>query len=360
MRVSMTKSGGEVTRLRTQVGGDWPQTDGRVTDVGVVPPTDASAYFLSLVPRLERSVEKEMDRLLLPAVLADDPAVVTSLVSLARDARRTDRTRRSAVQWMGLLGDERVVPALVSFARQGGTVRGEGDPGDTDHEESGGKGLAQSAVSALSFLEDGAGVPALIDLARTGSSGTRHTAVFWLGQSGDPRALRVLHEVIENAREEQRVRAHAIFSLGQASNRAPAEGVWLRSAFARLETDKLKQAVIQAAAQDDSDRGRWLLQLARRADESQGVRRNALFWAGQQESTPTADLLAFYRDATEPGLREHAIFVLSQRQDEAATDALLRIAREDRDSRSRGKALFWLAQKHDPRVTKLISDLLVK
>ena len=52
--------------------------------------------------------------------------------------------------------------------------------------------------------------------------------------------------------------------------------------------------------------------------------------------------------------------MLSQRQDDAATDALMRIAREDKDNRMRSKALFWLAQKKDPRVTKLISDLVLK
>jgi HEAT repeat protein len=70
--------------------------------------------------------------------------------------------------------------------------------------------------------------------------------------------------------------------------------------------------------------------------------------------------VAAYRELDDANLREHAIFVLSQRDDDAATEALLRIAREDGDRRMRGKALFWLAQKHDDRVTKLISDLLVK
>jgi HEAT repeat protein len=360
VRVSMKKTGAEITRLRTQVGGGWPAEDERVTDLGVVASTDASAYFLSLVPQLERSGERERDRLMLPAVLADDPAIIGPLLALARDAGRADRTRRAAIQWVGLLGDASVVPSLVSFAREGGTIRPEGDPGDGGDAAAGRKGLASSALAALSFLDGSAGVPALIDLARTGSSGTRHGAVFWLGQSGDPRALRTLHEVIENGREEQRVRAHAIFSLGQASHSVPAERDWLRSAFSRLDSDRLKEAVIQAAGEDESDRGQWLLQRARDARESSRLRRNALFWAGQHESTPTADLVAFYRDATEPPLREHAIFVLSQRRDEPATEALLRIARDDGDSRSRGRALFWLAQKHDSRVTKLIGDLLVR
>ena len=42
-----------------------------------------------------------------------------------------------------------------------------------------------------------------------------------------------------------------------------------------------------------------------------------------------------------------------------AKQALFSIARDDSDKDMRGKALFWLAQKHDPRVTKLISDLIL-
>jgi hypothetical protein len=55
-------------------------------------------------------------------------------------------------------------------------------------------------------------------------------------------------------------------------------------------------------------------------------------------------------------LKEHAIFVLSQRSDDAAFNELMRIAREDSDKRMRAKALFWLGQKDDPRVAKLIQD----
>jgi HEAT repeat protein len=113
-------------------------------------------------------------------------------------------------------------------------------------------------------------------------------------------------------------------------------------------------------AEDDVNGGRWMLERVRDKGETAQVRRSALFWAGQREATPTSELVAAYRDLDEPSLREHAIFVLSQRDDDAAVNALLQIARADPDRRMRGKALFWLAQKKDDRVTKLISDLLVK
>ena len=89
------------------------------------------------------------------------------------------------------------------------------------------------------------------------------------------------------------------------------------------------------------------------------VRRKAVFWAGQGRAS-VADLKSLYSGASEPRLREHVIFVLSQKSEEAATTALIDIARSDADREMRRKALFWLAQKDDPRVTKLITDMVVK
>ena len=51
----------------------------------------AAAYFFSLVPKLESNYGK--DRILLPAVLAEDGEVIAPLLALARDASRTHQPR---------------------------------------------------------------------------------------------------------------------------------------------------------------------------------------------------------------------------------------------------------------------------
>ena len=350
VRVTLTVSGGQVTHMETQVGGAWPSVSGRVADLGIVSSREASTFVFSLVPRLESASTK--GRLLLPAVLADEAVVIAPLLALARDADRSEQTRREAVQWLGLVGDSSVVQALVSLAT--------GPSDDDTSGKQGKKGVASAAVAALSVLEGNAGIPALIQLARSAPLGTRRGAVFWLGQNGDPRGLRTLHAVIEDAKENDQVRKHAIFSLGNSDEVPASEQDYLRSVYSRLDADPLKQSVLQAMSGDHSAGGRWLIERARDARESLELRRSALFWAGQREATPTADLVALYKDLTESNLREHAIFVLAQRSDDAALDALLHIARDDADTRLRSKALFWLAQNHDPRVTKLISDLVLK
>jgi HEAT repeat protein len=210
------------------------------------------------------------------------------------------------------------------------------------------------------MLEGSIGVPALIELARTGSVGTRRSAVFWLGQNGDPRALRMLHTVIENPNEDSGVRSHAIFSLTHAGDTPESEFAYLRALYPRLDDDELKEAIIQGMQEDEGAGGRWLIERALDTRESSKLRKAALFWAGQREATPTSELVRVYRESDDRSLREHAIFVLSQRQDDAATNELLRIAREDRDTDMRSKALFWLAQKDDSRVKKLIADIITK
>ena len=350
LRVTLSVADGEVTRVRTQVGGSWPSGESRVTDLGIASPREASAYFFSLVPRLESTSGK--DRTLLPAVLADDAPVIEPLLALARDDRRAEHTRHQAILWLGLLGDETIIPALVRFARE------DVDGGESRKGRK--KGLGSAALAALSNLENDVGVPALIDLARTGSAGTRHDAAFWLGQNGSESARRMLHTMIENANEESRVRKHAVFSLSHGGETPDSEFAYLRNLYSRIDDREVKEAIIQGMQEDEGAGGRWLIERALDTREPLKLRKTALFWAGQRDETPTAELARVYRDADEPELREHAIFVLSQREDEAAIDELMRIARSDGDTRMRGKALFWLAQKDDPRIRKLIADLVLK
>jgi HEAT repeat protein len=288
-------------------------------------------------------------------VLADAGDVTPQLTLLTRDASRIQETRRQAIQWLGLLGDARVLPTLVAIARSGGAGPA-GEDIDEDDEAPGMKGLATAAMAALSFLDNGVGIPALIDLARNGNTATRGSAVFWLGQSGDPRALATLHAIIENSREDQRVRAHAIFSLSHSDDVPAAEFAYLRGIYPRLQGAKLKEAVLMGMAEDHSNGSSWLIERARDTAEPIETRKTALFWAGQRALTPTRDLASFYRGVSEPSLKEHAIFVLSQRNDEPAFNELMRIAREDVDKRMRARALFWLGQKDDPRVARLIQD----
>jgi len=57
--------------------------------------------------------------------------------------------------------------------------------------------VKKKAVFALSQIHDGEGVPLLISVAKTNKNpAVRKQAIFWLGQSHDPRALDFLEEIL--------------------------------------------------------------------------------------------------------------------------------------------------------------------
>jgi HEAT repeat protein len=82
--------------------------------------------------------------------------------------------------WLGQKAGERVGSALSRAA--------DDDP-DT--------GVQKQAVFALSQMRNGEGVPRLIEVTRSNKHpAVRKQAMFWLGQSDDPRALNYLEEVL--------------------------------------------------------------------------------------------------------------------------------------------------------------------
>ena len=82
----------------------------------------------------------------------------------------------------------------------------------------------------------------------------------------------------------------------------------------------------------------------------------ALFWRGQKHDAPLGDLVALYPRLDSRQLREHYVFVLSQRRESDAVDKLIDLARNDPDREIRAKATFWLGQSRDPRAAKYLEE----
>jgi hypothetical protein len=351
-RVAITVRDHEIVAIHAHVGGAWKSAEGAVVDLGRVPAASAATYFLSLAPSMGASARRGP---LLPAALADSANITPDLLRLARDPSLPRDTRRGAVHWAGVVGDASTVAPLVELAR------GAGDGPRANADDPGpGDDLASAAVGALSMLENGAGLDALMELARHGSTPARKAGVFWLGQRDEPRARALVRTVVSDEAEPGAVRGAAIFALGQGKSATAADGAFLRDVFGRLRSETLKDRVLMAIAQScDEEGSRWLLAQARDDRQPIEMRRKAVFWAGQGHAR-VADITSLYSTVQDARLREHVIFVLSQRREDAATDALIGIARSDASRDMRAKALFWLAQKNDPRVTKMIAELVAR
>jgi hypothetical protein len=173
VRVVATMSGGEVVRLRTFAG--TPVPDDGARDLGDVPVREAVQYLAGLA---ERGTGRVAADALFPTVIADSTDPWPRLLRLARDEDRSRATRREAAMWLG---------------RGAAWKLGLRD----DDEASAEAEVRQTAVFGLSQLPRERAVPELIAVARTGKhDDARAAALFWLGQTGDPRAFDLFEEIL--------------------------------------------------------------------------------------------------------------------------------------------------------------------
>ncbi|HKG91236.1 MAG TPA: hypothetical protein VKA84_05070 [Gemmatimonadaceae bacterium] len=365
VRVVLTVRGGEVTALRTHVGGELASalaTGREATDLGTVEPADAAAYLLDLAARAPGQLSRDA---VLPAALAAEVSVTAPLLRIAGDRNRPTGTRQRALQWVGVDGDRSAAAELERIAASGGGAadagRGAGRKEDDDSYYP--RAVRESALFALSRLDGGAGTDAILRFARGGAGDhwLRPKAVFWLSQTDDPRARAALRDIAGDDGAPGDVRESAIFALSQGEDGADAADLaFLERLYGRLDDSRLQDKVIFSVSQiGGRDAMRWIVSVAADSTQPLQMRKQALFWAGQR-GAELEDLDALYSRLTEPALREHYTFVLSQRSESAALDRLVRIARTDASPRVRKQALFWLGQKDDPRAVALIRELINK
>lgn len=178
VRLVLRVSGGRVTKIRAYVGGEWKPAETGTTDLGVVGDRDAVSYLLDLARSSGSHVGEEA---IFPVILADSVTVWPDLFTIARSQTVPTATKKSAVFWLGQAAGEAVTRGLDSLA----------EGSDVDRE------VRESAVFALSQQRNDVGVPALISIARTNKDpDIRKKAIFWLGQSNDPRALALFEELL--------------------------------------------------------------------------------------------------------------------------------------------------------------------
>lgn len=175
VRVTLTVRDGTVRAADVAVGAP---RGGDGTDLGRVPVVEATRYLLALARAAPDRVGREA---VLAAALADSVTVWPDLLALARDPTVARDTRSAAVFWVGQAAEQAATRGLAELA----------DRSDADRE------VQEAAVFALSQRPADEGVPALIRLARTHRDPEiRRRAMFWLGQSGDRRALAFFEELL--------------------------------------------------------------------------------------------------------------------------------------------------------------------
>ena len=177
LRVTITRREGRTVHLKVMAG---PQHDdgSEVRDLGTVP-VAAAVKTLLQIARTEDS--KGADRAILAAALADSAVVWPELVKLARDDSRPRKVRQEARQWLAWLAGDHVLGPPSESSRQG-----------RNDEKT-------QAVFVLSELPRGEGIPDLLRIGRAHKDpDVRRSALFWLGQSNDPRAIDLFEELLRS------------------------------------------------------------------------------------------------------------------------------------------------------------------
>jgi hypothetical protein len=177
-RVVLDRRGGELTDLRFYVGGRWRPAASDVVDLGTVAAPEAADYLLSIVESNRGSVGKKA---IFPATIADSAEIWPRLIKIARNPDLPRESRTQSVFWLGQAAGDAATANLSSLVVDN----------SVDRE------VREQAVFALSQRPRDEGVPALIAIAKTNRDPEiRKKALFWLGQSGDPRALDLFEQLL--------------------------------------------------------------------------------------------------------------------------------------------------------------------
>jgi hypothetical protein len=173
VHVRATSSRGEVIRLRTFAGPlrDRASSD---RDLGTVSVGDAASFLTHLI---EEASGRSASDAVVPLVLADSLDPWPTLLRFARDERLSRSIRSSVDFWLA-----RGASAAL---------------GVVDHDDDADDDVRGSAVFALSQQPKDVAIPRLIEVARHNAHpAARAQALFWLGQSGDPRAVDLFEEIL--------------------------------------------------------------------------------------------------------------------------------------------------------------------
>ena len=178
VRVSLHVRDGRVVHANSYVGGRWRPAAARTTDLGALPAGRTAGELLALIEQRRADAEE----IVTAATLADSAVVWPVLLRIARRSDLPLDTRRQAVFWLSQAAGEAATRGLDSIATD---ANGELE-------------VRKQAVFALSQRPADEGVPALIRIARSNPHGElRKSALFWLGQSEDPRAIALFEEILQ-------------------------------------------------------------------------------------------------------------------------------------------------------------------
>lgn len=174
VRVAIGRADKQSVSVRKWVGGRWSAA-GSDVDLGDVSPIEAAHYLLGLAHTLGGT---SGDDAISAAAFADAPDLSADYTGLIRDDGASTETRKQALFWLGQSDFPtadlvRMRDSLKPFA------------------------LREHYTFVLSQRHEDQAIDGLIDVARHDpDSEIRKRAMFWLGQTRDPKAIKFLQDIL--------------------------------------------------------------------------------------------------------------------------------------------------------------------
>jgi len=305
-----------------------------------------------------------------------DARAAATITQQAQDPCGPDQeVRAAALNALLNMNSEQAIPILQEVLRQRDGCSAE---------------LREQAVFLIAQKMDDQSVDILLDLAHRNPDpdpDVREAAVFWLSQVQGPEAMEALEAILRES-DDPEVQEKAIFAIAQQeSNRSMeilrsyaeredldpdlredavfwigqrVDGTdYLLSLWDAVQDPDLKESILFSVSQNGGSEAReWLVARAMDRGEDVEVRKNALFWAGQEGAFSLPELRDLFENFQDPELREQVIFVASQRQEAEAVDFLMEVAENEGNGELREQAIFWLGQSNDPRVPEFLLRII--
>jgi len=215
------------------------------------------------------------------------------------------------------------------------------------------------AIQWLPRMPGTMGLNALEDILRNSDEErVQRAAVGALMSSDNPRARSAVRAILERRDASERLRMEALSRYDRERSTSD-DAAFLKSLYARTDSERIKEAIINAIARIGSN-DEFLMGIVRNEGEPYSMRAAALNRLSRSGTLSISDLSKLYDAADARSMREQIINALSNRKENEATDKLVDIAKNSTDYNARRMAIAALTRRNDPRARDLLKELIEK
>ena len=183
---------------------------------------------------------------------------------------------------------------------------------------------------------------------------TQRVGLFLMARKSDGaiRRMRVL-----DLDENYEIRDREVYWLGAAE---ADESVDMVARVAAGGQNRNVSSLMMVMSLHETERSTDRLIEIARGSAPRDVRKDALFWLGQEVSQRAGDALRdmVMEDGPETEIQKQAVFAISRRDDDESIPLLIEVAADHSSLAVRKQAIFWLGRKQDPRVVDFFERML--